>query len=150
MKHWAQHRAQSIAALPSLRDTLEQVLRVSQRASVQARNVEFLPFPALTSWLLRRTLLFTFVRLTSQVRLGRAENRWRMRVLLPVNQAPAFLFSVGHRDSKSLLQVLPKAEHTLTVHSAATHNLEDTQLELPMKGKGTRLASEEVNASHRR
>lgn len=74
---WAQNSAQHLAASPSLRGTLEQVPRVSQKARARAPSVEFLP-PALTSWLLRRTLLFTFVRLTSHVRLGRAENRRRM------------------------------------------------------------------------
>lgn len=131
----------------SIRDTLEQVLRVSHRASAQAPSGEFLPPPALTSWLLRRTLLFTFVRLTSHIRLGRAENRRRMWVLLLPKQVPA-LFPVGHRDPKSLLQVLPKAEHALT--PGTPHYLENTQPKLPVTGKGTRPASEEVNASHHR
>lgn len=120
---------------------------MSQRASAQAPSVKFLPPPALTSWLLRRTLLFTFARLTSHARLGRAENRRRKWVLLLPKQVTA-LFPVGHRDPKSLLPVLTKAEHALT--PCTPHYLENTKLKLPVTGKGTRPASEEVNASHHR
>lgn len=108
VESWAQQRAQHLAASPSLRDTLGQVLSVSQRGSAQVPSVAFLPPPALTSWLLRRTLLFTFVRLTSHVRLGRAENRRRMWILLLPKQVPA-LFPVGHRHPQVPAPSAPKS-----------------------------------------
>lgn len=108
VESWAQQRAQHLAASPSLRDTLEQVSSMSQRDSAQLPSVEFLPPPALTSWLLRRTLLFTFVRLTSHVRLGREENRRRMWVLLLPKQVRGF-FPVGHRDPQVPAPSAPKS-----------------------------------------
>lgn len=76
VKRWAQHGAQSLAGALQHRPDLGMCWNRSLGCpSAQAHSVEFPSSPALTSWLLRSTLLFTFVRLTSQVRLGRAENR---------------------------------------------------------------------------
>lgn len=127
--------AQSPAAVPSLGNALDQVLRVSHRASAQAPS-GIPPFPCTHQ--LTAPEHFAVHLGEAHLAAQAGERRELMEDTGPAaSKPPCPLFYAGHGDPKSLLHALLKAEHPLTLRTA---QLENTQLQLPVKGQEARSA----------